>query len=98
VNFHRVELGDQGRAAVSISNDVSMQARWDAAYEMPRFTPGYPHEKIVRWSFRNLPRERVADTKVLDLGCGSGRHSSRQRDEAIADSNRKAIKMSGAPF
>jgi cyclopropane fatty-acyl-phospholipid synthase-like methyltransferase len=52
-----------------------MQARWDAAHEQPRFRPIYPHEQVVRWTFRNLPREGVRGTKVLDLGCGAGRHA-----------------------
>jgi SAM-dependent methyltransferase len=52
-----------------------MQARWDAAHELPRFRPIYPHEQVVRWAFRNLSRDRARSTKVLDLGCGAGRHA-----------------------
>jgi cyclopropane fatty-acyl-phospholipid synthase-like methyltransferase len=57
------------------SKDRSMQARWEAAHELPQFRPSYPHEQVVRWSFRNLPRDRARQTKVLDLGCGAGRHA-----------------------
>lgn len=55
--------------------DQSMQARWDAAHESPRFRPAYPHDSVVRWTFRNFPRNRAPGTRVLDLGCGSGRHA-----------------------
>lgn len=53
----------------------SMQARWEAAHEIPRFRPAYPHEQVVRWAFRNLDRKAIPKAKVLDLGCGAGRHA-----------------------
>ncbi len=52
-----------------------MQARWEAAHELAQFRPAYPHEQVVRWTFRNFSREHAARTKVLDLGCGAGRHA-----------------------
>jgi 2-polyprenyl-3-methyl-5-hydroxy-6-metoxy-1,4-benzoquinol methylase len=52
-----------------------MQSRWDQAHETPRFRPIYPHEQVVRWAFRNLDRNATSKAKVLDLGCGAGRHS-----------------------
>lgn len=63
-----------GRVIVS-SQDHSMQKRWEAAHEMPRFRPAYPHEQVVRWAFRNLDRNANPKVKVLDLGCGAGRHA-----------------------
>lgn len=36
--------------------------------------PKYPHAKIVQFVFRNFPAHQRADTKVLDVGCGSGVH------------------------
>lgn len=52
-----------------------IQERWERAHEQPRFRPAYPHEQVVRWAFRNLDRNAASTTKVLDLGCGAGRHS-----------------------
>lgn len=58
-----------------VSNNQSMEARWDTAHEQPRFRPIYPHEQVVRWTFRNFSRKSAGQTKVLDLGCGAGRHA-----------------------
>lgn len=52
-----------------------MQARWEQAHEAPRFRPVYPHEQVVRWTFRNLNPQTNQKSKVLDLGCGAGRHA-----------------------
>ena len=37
--------------------------------------PKYPHEKVVQFTFRNFPSDSRKNTKVLDLGCGSGVHA-----------------------
>jgi SAM-dependent methyltransferase len=52
-----------------------MRARWEAAHELPRFRPAYPHEQVVRWAFREFDRAAVPKAKVLDIGCGAGRHA-----------------------
>jgi len=49
--------------------------RWEEAHNVPRFRPVYPHEQVVRWAFRSLDRNATPKAKVLDLGCGSGRHA-----------------------
>lgn len=36
--------------------------------------PQYPHEKVVQFVFRNFCSEVRSQTRVLDLGCGSGVH------------------------
>ncbi len=54
---------------------AEMRTRWEAAHGLPRFQPRYPHEEVVRWAFRYLNRAQPSDVKVLDLGCGAGRHS-----------------------
>ncbi len=38
--------------------------------------PKYPHEKVIQYCFRNYPQEKRSQTKVLDLGCGSGVHTA----------------------
>jgi SAM-dependent methyltransferase len=53
----------------------SIQTRWETAHEERRFRPTYPHEQVVRWAFRDLERNARPKMKVLDLGCGAGRHS-----------------------
>lgn len=50
-----------------------MRQRWEELHAQPRFRPRYPHERIVAWLFRNFRRNSGA--KVLDLGCGAGRHA-----------------------
>ena len=57
------------------AHNDSMQVRWDQAHELPRFRPAYPHDQVVRWAFRNLDRNATPKAKVLDLGCGAGRHA-----------------------
>ncbi|NEO93927.1 MAG: class I SAM-dependent methyltransferase [Moorea sp. SIO3G5] len=36
--------------------------------------PKYPHEKVIQFCFRRFYPEIRSETKVLDLGCGSGVH------------------------
>jgi SAM-dependent methyltransferase len=57
------------------SQSRSMQMRWEAAHEVPRFRPVYPDQQVVSWAFRDLDRYATPKTKVLDLGCGAGRHA-----------------------
>jgi SAM-dependent methyltransferase len=51
-----------------------MQERWERAHALQRYRPKYPHEEVVRWAFRNLGRAKPPQ-KVLDHGCGAGRHA-----------------------
>jgi SAM-dependent methyltransferase len=55
--------------------EQSMQVRWEAAHTEPRFRPAYPHEQVVRWTFRNFPPPQRHSMRFLDLGCGAGRHA-----------------------
>lgn len=45
---------------------------WEALHKQSRFRPKYPSETVVQYVFRNFKRD--GNTKVLDLGCGAGRH------------------------
>ena len=40
-----------------------------------KFRPRYPHEEVVRWAFRYLDAPDRSKVKILDLGCGAGRHA-----------------------
>ena len=45
---------------------------WKKLHSESRYRPKYPSENVVQYVFRNF--ERNGKTKVLDLGCGAGRH------------------------
>ena len=45
---------------------------WIALHQNKRYRPKYPSETVVQFVFRNFERNGI--TKVLDLGCGAGRH------------------------
>lgn len=46
--------------------------QWIALHQNKRYRPKYPSETVVQFVFRNFIRD--GKTKVLDLGCGAGRH------------------------
>lgn len=50
----------------------SMKKLWENLHKQNRFRPKYPAEIIVQFIFRNFNREK--SNKILDLGCGAGRH------------------------
>jgi len=45
---------------------------WTHLHTDSRYRPKYPSDNVVRFVFRNF--ERNGTKKVLDLGCGAGRH------------------------
>lgn len=54
-------------------NDI--RQLWNEAHAQPRFRPRYPHEKVVRWLFRSFDLTSSSPPRMLDLGCGAGRHA-----------------------
>ncbi len=52
--------------------NVSMKLLWENLHKQSRFRPKYPSELVVQYIFRNFTRD--GKTRVLDLGCGAGRH------------------------
>ena len=41
---------------------------------MPRYRPQYPHERVIQFVFNTFSRDKAQCFKILDYGCGSGRH------------------------
>ena len=50
------------------------QEKWNTLHENPRYWPEYPSERVVQWAFNEFDREE-GDVKILDHGCGTGRHT-----------------------
>ena len=48
------------------------RVKWINLHKNKRYRPKYPSETVVQFVFRNFLRD--GKTKVLDLGCGAGRH------------------------
>ncbi|MPQ32555.1 class I SAM-dependent methyltransferase [Clostridium estertheticum] len=52
--------------------DSNMKIKWEKLHSQGRFRPKYPAGIVVQFVFRNF--ERNGESKVLDIGCGAGRH------------------------
>lgn len=46
---------------------------WRNLHKEARYRPKYPSETVVQYVFRNFKRD--GSEKILDLGCGAGRHT-----------------------
>ncbi len=57
------------------SCETDTVARWNKLHAVPLFSPRYPNELVIRWTFRNFPRDRAAEFSLLDAGAGMGRHT-----------------------
>lgn len=56
-------------------NGSDTTSRWNVLHAVPRFSPHYPSESVIRWTFRNFPRDRACEFSLLDAGAGMGRHT-----------------------
>lgn len=55
---------------------MTMQDCWQQLHTQDRFRPKYPNEEVARFVFAHLkPSLDLSRAKVLDLGCGGGRHT-----------------------
>ena len=55
--------------------EVSTYDLWEALHLQSRFLPRYPQDDVVRWVLGSFtPTERL-NKRILDLGCGGGRHA-----------------------
>ncbi|MDD5759669.1 MAG: class I SAM-dependent methyltransferase [Desulfobulbaceae bacterium] len=53
-----------------------MQGGWQMLHGQKRFLPKYPNEEVVRFVFARLKHSLDPKvSRVLDLGCGGGRHT-----------------------
>lgn len=59
----------------------NMKDLWQELHKQNKFRPKYPSEIVVQFVFRNFKRD--GKTKVLDLGCGAGRHVHFMANENI---------------
>ncbi|MCL2216613.1 MAG: class I SAM-dependent methyltransferase [Defluviitaleaceae bacterium] len=63
--------------------DNATTSKWNELHTQARFRLKYPAESIVQFVFRNFKRDNTE--KVLDLGCGAGRHVVFLASEGIGE-------------
>ncbi|WCF07925.1 class I SAM-dependent methyltransferase [Paenibacillus thiaminolyticus] len=50
------------------------QKKWDNLHRRSQFQLKFPNEMIIRFIKGNFKKGHPGQTKILDLGCGTGRH------------------------
>jgi|SRR5208283_1142636 len=54
---------------------MEIRDKWDELHSQKRFCPIYPNDRVVAWTFRNFSKDSACQYKMLDVGCGAGRHA-----------------------
>jgi len=76
-----------------------MGNKWDDLHKENRFQPKYPDDNVVRFISKQFPRDlkKRRNLKVLDLGCGAGRHTVFLAEEGFqayaTDTSERALKI-----
>lgn len=60
---------------MTMPGEIGAVRRWNELHAVPRFSPRYPSEMVIRWTLRNFLHDRACDFSLLDIGAGGGRHA-----------------------
>ncbi len=77
----RIQIDAYGidRVLTHLLPEQTIQLDWNVSKKWDKWNqsggPKYPHEKIIQFMFRSIPKADRPTTRVLDLGCGSGVHT-----------------------
>jgi len=54
--------------------NFNTKKKWENSHKIPRFQVKYPNERAIQFLFRSFDRNNFGKIKILDHGCGAGRH------------------------
>ena len=57
----------------------AVRVRWNELHADPKHRLRFQSECVVRWRYRHLGGKGAPSQRVLDLGCGDGRHAVAMR-------------------
>ncbi len=75
----QIDAYEIDRVLSYLLSEQTLQINWNLSKKWDMWNqsggPKYPHEKIIQFMFRSIPKADRSVTRVLDLGCGSGVHT-----------------------